>query len=79
MSSLEITKSRILELVEQSDNEALLKEVYRILEMQKNESFQLTDAEMDEMDASEKKFDEGKYKSPSWKEIKDRLANKIKG
>jgi hypothetical protein len=79
MSSIEITKSRILELIEQSDDEVLLKEVYRILEMQKSNSFQLTDKEMEELDASEKRFDEGKYASATWKEIKNRLLNKIKG
>lgn len=79
MSSLEITKTRLLELIEQSDDEALLKEVYRILEMQQNSSFQLTDKEMDELEDSEKQFDAGKYESASWKEIKDRLLKKIKG
>jgi hypothetical protein len=77
MKTIEVTRERILELVGKTNNEEVLKEVYRILEMQAGNDFQLTEEEMDKLEEAEAAYDRGET-TPSWNEIRNRLLSKLK-
>lgn len=77
MKTIEVTRERILELVGKTNNEEVLKEVYRILEMQAGNNFQLTEEEMDKLEEAESTYDRGET-TTSWNEIRNRLLSKLK-
>ena len=75
--SIQTTKSRIITLVQETESEFLLNEVYKILELGSGNSFQLTTDEMNELDAIEKSHDTSKSQTASWQQIRERLLNKL--
>lgn len=72
------TKERLKEMIDETSSEHVLKEVRKILELSPVEPFELTQAEMNELDELLEKDDRGELEYVTWAEVKNRLLERIK-
>ncbi|MFM2305884.1 MAG: hypothetical protein RLZZ367_553 [Bacteroidota bacterium] len=72
------TKERLKEMIDETSSEHVLKEVRKILELSPVEPFELTQAEMNELDELLEKDERGELEYVTWAEVKNRLLERIK-
>lgn len=71
------TKENIKRLVDESGDEDILKEVRNILELASDNAYSLTAAQKKELDMLKEQHEAGRLKTYSWKEVRQKLINKL--
>jgi len=72
------TKERLKEMIDETSSEHVLKEVRKILELSPVEPFELSEAEMKELDELLEKDERGELEIVTWADVKSKLLERIK-
>jgi hypothetical protein len=72
------TKQRIKELIDDNDNEGLLIEVRKILELSSNAVYELSEEEKNELNEAKERYEKGELKSHSWPDLRLELLERLR-